>query len=321
MTTREPIAPFELDPGTIDPERITVIEPDPAAPMPEQPPEPNEPRRRPWRRLLVLGAGALVVALLGLETHDFLTGLFKRSTLLGSGFSVLLALTAAGALGLAGNEVVSLRRLTRFGDLRATGTHLYASQVHGQVDPLLDSIERVYRDRPDLQPSIERFHTQASDALNDGERIQLFARTVLAPLDKQAYQLVRTGARDIGALTALSPLGVLDGLIVLGRTLAMLRAIARIYGVRPRTAATVSLLRRTLRNVVAAGVGELVSDAAVEALGASLLSFLSSRAGQGVVNGVLAARLGMSAMQLCRPLPFDRDQLPSMKQLRGELFE
>ena len=91
---------------------------------------------------------------------------------------------------------------------------------------------------------------------------------------------------------------MLDGLIVLGRTLAMLRAIARIYGVRPGSAATVSLLRRTLRNVVAAGVGELVSDAAVETLGASLLAFLSTRAGQGVLNGVLAARLGLSAMQL-----------------------
>jgi putative membrane protein len=114
---------------------------------------------------------------------------------------------------------------------------------------------------------------------------------------------------------------VLDGLIVLGRTLHMLRAIARIYGVRPGFAATVSLLRRTLRNVMAAGVGELVSDAAVETLGASLLSFLSTRAGQGVLNGVLAARLGLSAMQLCRPLPFADDQLPSLKQLRKELFE
>jgi uncharacterized membrane protein YcjF (UPF0283 family) len=36
---------------------------------------------------------------------------------------------------------------------------------------------------------------------------------------------------------------------------------------------------------------------------------------------VLAARLGLGAMQLCRPLPFAQDQLPSLKQLRGELFE
>jgi putative membrane protein len=269
----------------------------------------------------VLGGGAFLAALLGLEAYDFLVDLYERSSLLGTGFSVLLALAATGAVGYVGSEILSLRKLARLGDLRVDASHLYGSQVHGQADALLDSVERVYRDRLDLEGPIQAFHAQASDALNDGERVQLFAASVLAPLDKRAYQLVKVGARDIGALTALSPLGLLDGLIVLGRTLAMLRAIARLYGVRPGAAATTALLRRTLRNVVAAGVAELVSDAAVETLGASLLSFVSSRAGQGVVNGVLAARLGLGAMQLCRPLPFAQDQLPSLKQLRGELFD
>jgi putative membrane protein len=128
------------------------------------------------------------------------------------------------------------------------------------------------------------------------------------------------GARDIGALTALSPLGILDGLIVLWRTLSMLRAIARLYGVRPGAAASIRLLRRTLTHVLAAGVGELLSDAAVEAAGASLLSVLSARAGQGAVHGLLAARLGLAALQVCRPLPFVEGELPSMKQLRAELL-
>ena len=122
-------------------------------------------------------------------------------------------------------------------------------------------------------------------------------------------------------LTALSPLGLLDGAIVLWRTLAMLRAIARLYGVRPGPVATIRLLRRTLGHVLAAGVGELVSDFAVEAAGASLLSVLSTRIGQGAVHGLLAARLGLAAVQICRPLPFVEGELPSMKQLRAELFE
>ena len=51
--------------------------------------------------------------------------------------------------------------------------------------------------------------------------------------------VVTLGARDIGALTALSPLGVLDGLIVPWRTLSMLRAIAELYGARPGAAASI----------------------------------------------------------------------------------
>jgi putative membrane protein len=321
MSARRPITPFELDPAQIDPGRIAVVEPETPLPVvrPDAPAGPSP--RRPWRRLLLLGGAGFLAALLGLEAYDFITGLFDRSDLLGGVFSLLLALVAAGAIGLVASEVASLRRLTALGDLRTTGAHLLGSQVHGRAEPLLDRVEHIYRDRSELQGPIKRFHGQASDALNDGERVQLFATTVLTPLDRRAYQQVKTAARDIGALTALSPLGLLDGLIVLGRTLAMLRAIARVYGVRPGAVATTALLRRTLRNVIAAGVGELVSDAAVETLGASLLAFLSTKAGQGVINGVLAARLGLSAMQLCRPLPFAQDELPSLKQLRKELFE
>ncbi|HEX5079712.1 MAG TPA: TIGR01620 family protein [Geminicoccaceae bacterium] len=321
MSAGRPVAPFELDPRQVEPGRIAVVEPDATLPVIVPEPPPGRSPRRTWRRLLLLGGTGFLAALLGLEAYDFVTALFERSDLLGGAFSLLLALAAVGALGLGVSEIASLRRLRALGELRTAGAQLLTSQVHGRADALLDEVEDVYRDRVEMRAAIERFHGHASDALNDGERVRLFAASVLTLLDKRAYGLVKAAARDIGALTALSPLGVLDGLIVLGRTLAMLRGIARIYGVRPGTAATTALLRRTLRNVVAAGVGELVSDAAVETLGASLLSFLSTRAGQGVVNGVLAARLGLGAMQLCRPLPFAQDELPSLKQLRKELFE
>jgi len=316
MTEPSRIAPFELDPTTAGglevvppPTPVTVV-PEPAEPPP----------RRPWLRLFLGAGAALLIALLGLEAYDLLAGLFERSPALGGGFALLLALVAAGALGALGREIAGLRRLDRAEQLREVGERLLPSEVHGQADAYVARLEQLYRGRADLAEAIARFHVQTSDALNDGERLRLFGRTVLAPLDRQGRRLVTLGARDIGALTALSPLGILDGLIVLWRTLSMLRAIARLYGVRPGAAASIRLLRRTLAHVLAAGVGELLSDAAVEAAGASLLSVLSARAGQGAMHGLLAARLGLAALQICRPLPFLEGELPSMKQLRAELL-
>lgn len=318
--TVPPIAPFELDPK-VEASRLEVVQPaPPPAPLvPERiaPPPP----RRPWLRVLLGAGGALLLALLGLEAYDLLAGLFARSTLLGAAFALLIALVASGALGALGREVAGLRRLARAEELRQVGAQLIPSEVHGQADAFVAAVERLYRGRPDLAEAVARFHAQSSDALNDGERVRLLSRIVLGPLDREANRLVRAAARDIGALTALSPLGILDGLIVLARTLAMLRAIARLYGVRPGAATSLSLVRRTLRNVIAAGVGELLSDALVETAGASLLRVLSARAGQGAVNGLLAARLGLAAVQLCRPLPFLEGELPTLKQLRAELFE
>ena len=247
--------------------------------------------------------------------------LFERSVWLGGVAAVLLAGVAAGGLGLVGREVLALARLARVEHLRHDAERQLISEIHGQADALLERIEQLYRERTDTQGALERFHAQASDALTDGERLRLFATTVLAPLDERAYQLVRRSARDVGALTALSPLGLLDSAFVLTRTLAMLRAIAHLYGVRPGAAASAKLLRRAIVNVLAADVSEMISDAAVEATGATLLHVLSARIGQGAVNGLLAAKLGLVAMQICRPLPFTQGQLPSLRQLRAELFK
>lgn len=321
MTKRDRIAPFELDPAKLGPARIELVEePEPKPPALALPEAEARAPRRPWLRVFLFGAIAWLIALLGLEAYDFITGLFERSVWLGATFTALLGMTLVGALGFAGREFLSLRRLERVEEIRLEARPMVGSQVHGQADALLGRIERLYAGRSRLAEPIRRFHTGRSDALNDGEQVRLFAASVLEPLDRQAYQLVKTGARDIGALTALSPLGLLDGAIVLARTLAMLRAIARLYGVRPGAAATVRLLRLALRNMLAAGVGELVSDAAVEMAGASLMSVLSARAGQGAANGLLAAKLGLSAMQVCRPLPFTESELPSLRQLRAEIF-
>jgi putative membrane protein len=321
MSGPERIAPFELDPARLDPARLELVEPEPAhAPLvPLE--EPPRPRARPWRRLLLGGGGLLLAGLLGVEAYDFVTELFTRSVWLGAGFAGLLGATVTGAAGVVGRELLSLRRLARAEHLRHDAERLLSSEVHGQAGPLIERIEQIYQGRGELEAPLAAWRRQAGDALSDGEQLRLFATVVLSPLDREAYRLVRRGARDIGALTALSPLGALDSVVVLARTMTMLRAIARLYGVRPAAASSARLLRRGVLNVLAAGVVELVSDSAVEAAGASLLSVLSAKAGQGVLNGLLAAKIGLATMQLCRPLPFTQDQLPSLRQLRAELFE
>jgi len=321
MKTKDPIAPFELDPTKLKPGDIKMVQPEVEGPLPATVPpsiEPDEPNRRPWLGLL-LGAGSLfAIGLLGLNAYDFAAGLFERSVWLGGAFSILLSLVAAGAIGVVGREFLSLRRLSRVEDLRVEGERLMASEAHGQAEDFLRKVEKLYRDRQELDEPIWRFHDQASDALNDRERLELFAHSALSPIDRAAYQVVKTSGRDIAVLTALTPI---DSLIVMVRTVSMMRGIGKLYGVRPGFTATLRLAKRGLRNIVIAGVGELVSHAAVETAGASLLRVLSARAGQGAINGLLAARIGLSIMQLCRPLPFSEDELPSLKKLRSEIFK
>ena len=218
-----PIRPIDFDPATV---QIEVETPPESDRLPEPVPEPPPPRRRTGLRLFLGAGGLLLAGLLGLEAWRFVEDLFERSLLLGGGFALLIGLTAAGAATIAAKELQGLLRLGRLERWRGQAERLMVSEVHGEAAPLLDQVRHSWRARPDIEPLLATFDRQASDALADGERLQLFARTVLHPLDRRAYREVVRTARDVGGLTALSPLGILDGLVVLAHTLGMLRRIA-----------------------------------------------------------------------------------------------
>ena len=166
-----------------------------------------------------------------------------------------------------------------------------------------------------------RFNEQRHEAMSDGELLRLFERQVLAPVDREAYRLVLQSSRDIGLLTALSPLGLLDGVLVLWRTSVLFRAVARLYGMAPGPTATFQLLKGSIRNAALAGLADVVTHAAVESVGAGLLAMLSARAGQGAGNALLHARLGIEAIRQCRPLPFMAEEPPRLATIRKALFE
>ena len=323
MKQKERVRPFEIDPATLRPDQFEILQPEPDGSLPAAlaPAEVAGAKKRPWLKLFLGSAAAFALGVVGLDAYDYAVSLFDRSVWLGGAFSALLALATLGALGVVGRELWSLRRLAKVNDLHVTGERLMTSEAHGQAEDFLRKVEKLYRDRTELDRPIVAFHDQASDALNDRERVELFAHTVFKPIDQEAYRIVKRSGRDIGVLTALTPIGALDSLIVMVRTVTMMRSIAKLYGVRPGFAATIRLLKRGVRNIVIAGVGELVSHAAVETAGASLLKMLSARAGQGAINGLLAARIGLSVMQICRPIPFAENELPSLKKLRAEIVK
>jgi putative membrane protein len=54
-------------------------------------------------------------------------------------------------------------------------------------------------------------------------------------------------------------------------------------------------------------------------LGHGIASKLSARLGEGVVNGMMTVRIGIAAMDLCRPLPFKALKRPGISDFIGDL--
>jgi putative membrane protein len=312
---RDYLRPFELDPTTAE------LVPDEPQAVPAEPQDelPQARRSRLWGRLSALGLLAAIAAVT-LHTIDGLITRIRIEPLIGWPLAILMALVAIAALGVFGREWVQLRRLRHRAHLRDEAQRLAGSELHGRAPALIDDVEGGLPQHPLVRGALARYRRHADDSLADGERLRLFERNVMTTLDERAYRLVLHSARDIGLLTAISPYGLLDGMLVLWRTTLMIRAVARLYGIAPGPTATAALLRRCLRNAALAGIADVATHAVLEHAGASLAALLSARAGQGAGNALLAAKLGIEAIKETRPLAFIEAAPPSLRQVRNALL-
>jgi len=66
---------------------------------------------------------------------------------------------------------------------------------------------------------------------------------------------------------------------------------------------------------VATGAVAVGDDLIGSVAGGGVLSKVSRRFGEGVINGALTARVGVAAIEVCRPLPFHALDRPSVTGL------
>ena len=101
----------------------------------------------------------------------------------------------------------------------------------------------------------------------------------------------------------------------LAANLRMIRRIAQIYGGRSGTLGSWRLVRAVMTHLVATGAVAVGDDLIGSIGGGHVLSKLSRRFGEGLVNGALTARVGVAAMEVCRPLPFTPGRRPRVTAL------
>lgn len=145
--------------------------------------------------------------------------------------------------------------------------------------------------------------------------MHLAERELLAPLDAAARREVEAASRQVAMVTALVPLALADVFAALTANLRMIRRIAEIYGGRSGTLGSWRVTKTVLSHLVATGAVAVGDDLIGSVAGGSVLAKLSRRFGEGMVNGALTARVGVSAIEVCRPLPFSAERCPSVTSL------
>lgn len=263
----------------------------------------------------------LLLATGGLELGRFVLDRASSDSYLDWAVAALSGLLVLSIAWLAFKELSGLLRLRRQERLRSRGGELMQSHAHTDARKYCERLARLAMDDAEVQAALVKFRAQLDDFHDDAETVRLFSRIYMRKLDKLCYRVVETNAKQAMIYAAISPFALLDTVLALWRNLRMIRMIATIYGGRPGAAASASLAKKVLRSIIYVGAGDLLADAAVDAVGGSVVSAISGQAAQGLAAGLFTARIGLRTMTLCRTLPFAEDELPSMKKLSLSLFK
>ena len=287
------------------------------------PPAIPVPRRKgiPWGALFWSALSGLVLMALGLAVTSLIEDLFARAPWLGALGLALGALAALALLVIILREVIGLFRLATVEHLRSRALETIASDNRDAARALLDDMLALTRHIPRLARGRSRLETHRNDIIDGRDLVGLTERELMAPLDVEARRLISSAAKRVSVITAVSPRASVDMLFVLFNAVSLIRKLATLYGARPGMLGFIRLVRHVISHLAVTG-GMAATDSIIQQMiGHGVAAKLSARLGEGVLNGLLTARLGLAAMDVTRPLPFSALPRPSLNDLAGSLFE
>ncbi|GGA75582.1 UPF0283 membrane protein YcjF [Neiella marina] len=293
--------------------------------MEDKPPQPVDDILRPsskshwWLKSIALLAATIVT----IEGVVLANSVWQQQSWLSGLYALLFVLFFGGLLVMAFAEWRKLVQLSR------------TEQQHNEAQKIIDGeqCDDVVRFskallpaslQPGLIEATQQWQSLINDSQTDSDILALYDSTVVAVCDQKALQIVSKSSSQVAAVVALSPLAALDMFVIGWRNLRMINDVAACYGVELGFISRLKLVRLVVYNLIYAGASELTLDIGLQSIGADLMGKVSARGAQGLGAGLLSARLGLKAMQLCRPLPITNpDNRPTigtvMKQVNASL--
>jgi len=266
-------------------------------------------------RFLLASALSLIGFLASVAAWNFVTGLLARNAFLGWTAAALFCAFLLAVLLIVLREVMAYSRLARLDAIRAGAAAAIAAHDLPAARRVADRMAALYSGRADLAWGLDRFAAHRGDVLDAETLVALAETELLVPLDQAVRREIEAAARQVAAVTALVPLALADVATALVANIRMIRRIAEIYGGRGGAFGSWRLLRSVMTHLVATGAVAVGDDLIHSVAGGGLLAKLSRRFGEGVINGALTARVGVAAMDVCRPLPFASAPRPRVSNL------
>lgn len=275
-----------------------------------------------WLRLFLAALALFGVATIA-QSVQWLIDTWQANQWIYLAFAVAFFGISLAGVGAIINEWRKLRWLRKHNYNQQVSQQLLLETVDTSGEKAREFCKLVAKNlaqTPMVQQAEQRWQSQLDEAYNSKEVLYLFSENVLSPIENQVKKMISKNAAENAIIVAVSPLALVDILMVAWRNIALVNKITKAYGMELGYISRLKLFRMVMTNMVFAGATEIASDVGLDFFSQNLTARLSVRAAQGIGMGLLTARLGIKAMEFCRPVVFQQNERPKLSVVRQELI-
>ncbi|MBX3529728.1 MAG: TIGR01620 family protein [Rhizobiaceae bacterium] len=278
------------------------------------------PKRRSRLGTIFIGAFGLLASLaIGLWVDSLIRDLFSRADWLGWTAAGLAAVAGFALLAIILREMLALRRLASVEKLQRRAARAAADPDQRTAKALVDDLVSFLSSKPETAAGRQALAALRDDVIDGPDLIRLAETELMGPLDLRARTLVTDAAKRVSLVTAISPRAIVDLAYVTWEAARLVRRLSELYGARPGTLGFLRLLRSTLAHLAVTGTIAAGDSFVQQLVGQGLAARLSAKLGEGVVNGMMTARIGIAAIEATRPLPFVALKRPGLGDILAVL--
>lgn len=272
-----------------------------------------------WGSLFVAGLSGFLMLAAGVWVENTITALMRQNPALGYAALVCAAVAALALLVMLARVLRDILRERKVESLRERATLALAGGTPDEGRAITEKLIGLYKGRAQTAQGRATLQEALPQLFAARDMLTVAERNLLVPLDAMAQAQIAQAARRVSLVTAVSPRALVDVVFVLVACARLLRSIAGIYAGRPGTLGLLRLARQVMNHLVLTG-GIAAGDAVIQqVVGQGLAARLSAKLGEGVINGMLTARIGLAALEVCRPLPFVEASPPTLAEVASDL--
>ncbi|MBZ9700676.1 MULTISPECIES: YcjF family protein [unclassified Mesorhizobium] len=309
-TQRKPRA-VKSDVALVIPSEIDVFdEPDIVA---AEPPPAVARRKRSLLGSIFFGAfGVLVSLAIGLWTDQLIRDLFARAEWLGWLAAGMAAVAVLALVVILIREFLAIARLAEVEKLQKRALDAIARDDPKAARLVVDELSAFVAAKPETAAGRRALADLRDEIIDGANLVRLAEAEILGPLDARAKIMILEAAKRVSLVTAVSPRALVDVAYVVFEAGRLIRRLSELYGGRPGTLGFFRLARSVLAHLAVTGSIAVGDSFVQQIVGHGLAARLSAKLGEGVVNGMMTARIGIAAMETARPLPFSAAKRPGL---------